>query len=702
MNSFLTIDPSKPQTIADFVSECWFSRWNYKYGLERQWFINIACFKGNQNVIWDDVSKRLREPEAPPWKVRLVVNLLQGAVRTNVSKIYRPRVEWDIIPPTTDPQDIQTAQLDKYVLQYYWKLLNLDAKLLDATEWMCQTGNVFLKVCWNPDKGPPFDVTHKDLLDTYYTNEPTEMAQRSGKLSGLSKLFKSLTGSTENNTTLRLGDLDVEVVSPFEMMLEPNAVSLEEANWVLRSKIQDVEVIKEDWGEYAKDVSADYSATSTNSQFNLRKRLQLLNNKTGQFVTSGGDIEENNAIIHELWIKPRGKGKLKNGLYAVICQGHVLNGNGKGVEFPYEHGRLPFIHMTEIPVKGTPWGTSVLEQLLNIQMDYNRTKSQLIENRNLMGRPKWLSPLGAKLDGNSITNEPGEVIEYSVGMKPEMVSPPSLPSYIENLLVSYRQDLEDISGQHEVSRAESPGEVRSGRGVIALIEQDETRLGPIIDRIDRSIAEIGKLSLSTLVQYVREDRLSRIIGDDDELMIQTWSGKALLGKNYGRPNIEYFDVRIATIAGLPNSRAAQSAFVDNLLTRQVLDPVSDRKLIFKLLGIGKAQNMLDNSRGHRSRAILENQAMSKGQQVQVFTYQDHAAHLEVLNAYRNSTEYDALPEEIKQLFVVHEQQHKEAQALVEVEPEILQRAAIQKLLMAHNIMPPVTGESGNQQQPISE
>ena len=120
--SIFNIDPGNPNTISSFVTDAWAVRHLYKYALERQWFLNIAWFKGNQNVIWDDVSRLLREPAAPPWRVRLVINLINGSIRTIVSKLIRPRYEPDVIPPTEDALDIETAALDKQVIQSYWKM----------------------------------------------------------------------------------------------------------------------------------------------------------------------------------------------------------------------------------------------------------------------------------------------------------------------------------------------------------------------------------------------------------------------------------------------------------------------------------------------------------------------------------------------------------------------------------------------------
>lgn len=649
-----------------FVNNLWERRNDYKFGLERQWYLNIAWYAGQQNVIWLNDSRQLMEPKVPSWRVRLNINLIQGHIRTLTAKLHKASVEFDVLPATTDEEDIALANIDKQVLEYYWKTLKLGIQSLNFLEWLTITGNAFYKVCWNPEKGDSVKINPEDLLGEYVDeNDPDAKS----KIKQIAARYQDLL-----DQQLKIGDVDVEVVSPLDILVDPLATCMEDALYVMTSSLQYIEKVKKTWGKKADEIKPQANEyLSATNQLQLKGKINRLQNKRGSVGTETSEM----TIVHELWFKPdQVKGYFKDGRHMVICQGKVL----KDEKFPYNHKKLPFIHCKEVEVKGSFWGTSTLEQLMPVQADYNKNRSQMVENRNLMSKPKWFVPRGSGINSNSLTSEPGEVVEHNIGMKPEPGHIPEMPSYVKDFNNLYRQDFEDISGQHEVSRAEAPGQVRSGRGILALIEQDETRLGPVIHRVDESTGELGKHILMLLAQYAKEERIARIVDENDELFTFAFSGKQLIGRNYGRPGVDYFDVRVATIPGMPNSRSAQLGLLDNLIERQVLNPQTDRNSILRLLNIGKVTRILDDTKAQRSVALQENYAMAAGQQVLAKAYQDHDSHLAVLHKYMNSQDYEQLEPNVQNLFLIHEQMHKELAAAKAIEPQVLLRQAQAKML----------------------
>ena len=675
---FSQLDKKNPKTIINFVQQSWTNRYRLKYDLERQWYLNIAWLAGKQNFIWNDAAKQLNEPPAPPWRVRMVINLISPQIRTYLAKLYKPQIEWDVLPATADSEDAQIAELDKSVLKNYWSTLKMTEKFLDLLEWMVYTGSAFGKVCYDPDLGEELLVTPQDLAEENYS-EGTPQFDEYNKY--LRKKFKSKFKTEDDYKYIKLGDVDLRVVSPFDIVIDPLALHMRDAKWLIETSVDYIDNIKAKWGVDVKAESLNNSGYT-----NFANKLRNISTRGSTVETVANDV----AYVHQLWIKPCEK--FPNGAEYILCQNKVL----KEGDNPYSHRKIPYVYFGEIPVKGRFWCTSTVEQLIPSQANYNRTKSQLIENRNLMSRPKWLVPKTAKIANNAITSEPGEVIEYNpAGGKPEQIAAPGIPSYVENMLIQDRADLEDISGVHEVSKAQAPGEVRSGRGILALIEQDETRIGPQYVKLDSCLEELGSLVLSTAAQYVKEERIAKMLGEDDSLNIFGWNGQQLIGKNYGRPGVNYFDVRVKSLAGLPNSRAAQMELLETLMNNGVLNPETDRELIFKLINIGQVNKQLDKARTHRTKALQENLILAQGQEVPVFVWQDHKAHLEILDEFRCSSKYEILPDEIKQLFLLHEQKHKEAIALKTAEPEVLLRKAVNKLMMVHGVIGNEEPQQGN-------
>jgi len=646
--SVLSTDFTDSEAIGSLVENLWTNRSATKYSLERQWYQNIAWYMGLQNLVWYQSANKLKEPDSPSWRVRLVVNHLQSMVRTVGAKIYKSAPEWDVLPATTDAVDLQTSQISNQVLQSNWYKMLMDEKSMEILLWMLVTGNGFAQHTWDPDAGSEIILPGDEGVELEFDD-------------------------------LHVGETACEVVPPFEMMFDPRAVKVRDATWALRSRITNIDELREDFPRAEK---IPLEKTSSSGHFlSFQDHLKGLTGRgtRDRFASSTLRDDRNTTVVHELWIPPRRRSKsgLKRGKFIVMAGGTILNG-AKGQDFPYIHGELPFAHFVEIPIPGRLWGTSTLEQLMPLQANYNRTKSQLIENRNLMSRPKWFNPRGSGITGTSLTSQPGEIVHHNPGLRPEPVEPPNIPPYVQNMLVHDKQDMEDISGVHEVSRAEAPGQIRSGRGVLALVEQDESRLNTVVRMFEKAIERIGRQNLSVSAQYVTETRMSRIVGENDELLLLTYDGNNLVGPNSSLPGVNYFDVRVKTVAGMPHSRAAATEMLGQLVELGALNPSqnpSHQRLLFKLLSIGQTIDHLDQARVHRSRQLQEIERILQGEGVRAEEWHDHAVHLEVLNDFRNSARYDILPPQAKQALQLHAKQHEEWIAYAAVKPQILVRKA---------------------------
>lgn len=646
--SILAADYSNPNEIVAAVNGVWECRSAMKFNLERQWFQNIAWYMGLQNLVWSNSAERLTEPRAPSWRVRMIVNHLQGMVRTIGAKLYKSAPEWDVLPATTDAIDLQVAQIGNQLLQANWYRMLMDEKVFEALLWALTTGNGFIEHTWDPDAGEP----------VYYPSEEGGVEQED----------------------LSVGETAVEVVPPFEMITDPNVTNFRDSPWAIRSKPMNYDLLCEQFPR--AEAIKNFTSESPRVHTKFQEHLKTLTSR-GPMANTRGDsssINKDTVIVHHLWVRPRRQSRtgLKRGKLVIIAGDTILNGNGKGVDFPYLHGELPFAHIIEVPVPGRLWGTCTLEQLLPLQGNYNRTRSQLIENRNLMSRPKWLVPRGSGVSADALTSEPGELVDHNPGLPPTALEPPNIPPYVQNMLTTDKLDMEDIAGIHEVSRGEAPGQIRSGSGVDALVEKDETRQGPVVRHIEAQLARLGRQNLAVSAQFVTEQRLAKIVGGNDELLLFNYSGNQLIGSNASLPGVSYFDVRVRTTSGLPNSRSGQQQLLGQLVEIGALQPQTnetDRRAIFKLLSIGRTIDSLDEARVHRSRQLQEIERIINGEDVRAEQWHNHRVHLEVLDDFRNSARYDILDPQIKAKLQAHSQSHKEWIAYNAIEPQILTRKA---------------------------
>jgi len=658
--NFSRVDWKDGKSVSAFVTERWRTRDQWKLPLERQWFLNVAWFLGQQNTILDGRNE-VHTPPVPPWRVRMICNLLSPHVRTAQAKLMRAKPIWDVVPATTDTDDVSIARVSKKTLEYYWRYLAMSSTVDEAIMWMFCTGGIMFKTCWDPDAGHEFSVTPYSM--SQYEDKPDEKT--------LINRFKDQFGWPHGNEklngqrqTMRLGEPAVEIASYFEVMPEHGKTRLEDCEWIIHSKLRTYDYVRNRYGKEAEKLRPIESESSDGLYY--QRRIQDLAGMFYNFGTTNSmQYDDEMVIVHELFVKP--SSHLPSGVHAVVCDDTVLSlGENK-------YRCLPFDHAREIIIPGRFWGACSLEQMMPIQSDYNRTRSHMIENRNMMSNPKWLVPMGSGVPKSSLTGEPGEVVPYTLGMKPEMVDPPSLPPYVETLLDRHRRDMEDISGFHEVTQARTPPNVRSGRAIMALKEGDDTRLTAVAERLDLALQGVGEKVLKVLHANVTEERLIKITGEDQALDVFTFKGTGIVGENE-KPGVNYFDVRVQLGSKIQQSRAATLDIVEALVKLQVLNPQGDRDRILNILNLGDAQPALDQTAMDRAMQNNENMLMLQGTPVEAAIGHNHGVHLEQLDKFRKSQDYRVAAEQnpgIDELFTMHREMHQDLQAREAVTPQIL-------------------------------
>ena len=521
------------EDIAAFCMNRWEKRAQHRAHLEKQWFTNVAQFLGYQYHAYSDAKQTLEATDAPPFRVRLVCNRLMLISRKVVSKALRQRPIWVAIPATGESEDQMVAIAGTKALEYYWRYVSMDRQLVDTFNWTSTTGNAFMHPYWDAAKGPELPL------------EEEEMEALPSNLRDVAK------------KGVFLGDICVETCSPFEVDPDPNCMRLEDATHLLHSKTRSLEYLTDRYGKDAEGLKPD-AGDDENLSLYYERRIQRISGPFGTAGSRNEDEDQNSLLTHTLYVMPTKR--IPKGLTAVVAGGRVL---AKSSLPPFK--QIPFVHFIEIPVPGQFWGTCSLQICIPLQSEYNRGRSQLIEIRNMMSKPKWLIPIGSGISKDELTSEPGERVEYNGPAKPESWVPPPVPDYVHKLLEYALKDMEDISSIHEVTQARAPSGVRSGVAIAQLQEQDDQMLAPAFMLAEKSIAKVGIWVLQLLHYYVKEDRMIRIVGKNRQVESMAFSGHSLLGPNAEKIGVNYFDVECQMGSQLPQSKLARAQFVIDLV-----------------------------------------------------------------------------------------------------------------------------------------
>lgn len=643
LRSFFDTDWTDAKDIVSFVGGMWDTRRQRRSWIERQWYINIAFFLGHQWLEWDATRGQLYRPNAPPWRVRLTANLLQGVSRKIVSTIMRQKPIWTVMPATGDQDDVVTARVSEKVLKYYWGgPLAADPKFHEAMMWMTTTGLGIWRLHWDATKSSELILDAEDVEDENLKDK-------------LQKLKK------KGKNRINLGEAVLEVKSPFQIDPDPWATSFEEVKWLLDTTMRPKQWLVDRYPE-AEDIEAD----DVDELHHFEKRIQDLAGPNSSAFSSGRSSagashgQSDMINVHEVWGLPFGK--FHRGIYAVVAGDRVLDvrknqfrANGEVV--------LPYSFFEEIRVPGRLWPTCALEQAVSLQAEYNQGRSQVIESRNQMGKPKWLVPKGANLGDYALTSEPGEVVEHTFGHAPVAWTPPPLPPYVLRTLELTRSDIQDVTQIHDVTQGKQPGSVRSGKAINSLAEQDLSILAPTISGIEYQLMRFGSMHLELVSRKVKEPRILKITGKNSFYEVTQFKGSDLVGeRNKDKPGINYFDVRVSLGSQMPLTPDGRRAFISELTQAGILDAKEDKRRILELLEIGSEEPLYDDVRlditnqRQEIRIIMENEIP-----MQVQTYDEDLIHLETLDNFQKTPEYarnrtdatDAIMED-------HRQQHIQA------------------------------------------
>lgn len=603
--------------------------------MKRQWYLNMAFYKGDQYV--DYINGKLINIPMPSQRAKLVINRIKPVVRTEVSRMTSQEPSAEVVPASNEEQDVMAAQAAEAVFNSLRERLNLQGVLRQAAWWCSVTGIGYIKTYW----------------DKNYENE-------------------------DPNGEIVTGDHCYSSVSPFNILVPDLLLEdIEEQPYVLNVFTKSLEWVKIHYPEVME--REGWVPTIVGASEVMES--QYLNLKGSE----ANNAKPDSCLVIEAWIKPGHTAILPKGGRVLMVDDLVVSCDQEGI--PYKHGQYPFAKIDSIQ-SGSYYGTSVVEDLIPLQREINRTRSQLIEARNLTSKPGFFFRTGS-MDVSKWTSAPGQAIDIKPGSEfPQPIPLPQIPSYVENMQDRYLTDVEDISGQHQVSKGNAPAGVTAGTAIQFLQEADNSYMAVTHASIEDCMKKVAQQTIALAVQYWDSARLVKYVGKDGQINAKYLSQIDLKTGT---------DIRIEGGSSLPVSKAARIALFMDLMTRGAI-PV-DQAL--KLMNLPSMKAYYDLTEVDEKQAQRENVAMSElppeqtaqareqitaqiqamippeipGMEnpmasqtlelanqpvIEVHEWDNHDAHIEVHTRFMKGQEYEMLDDAIKNEFELHLQAHEDA------------------------------------------
>ena len=588
---------------------------------ELQWKKNLAMYNGKQYLQVTRAGRfqgQLVELPKDNNKKRRTVNRTAPIVRTEISRLVSQKPSVSVLPASSDDQDMFAALAGEQVWESHSARRSFITVETSCAFWVSVTGNGFIKTYWD---------------DSAYDRDADV-----------------------------LGDVIYEAISPFNLSVpDLREEDIEKQPFVINFYTKPVDWLRMFYAEELKGIELTPSALAAN---------EILES-TYLNISESTKTQPDSCMVYEFWVKPGGSKLLPNGGYFVLVDKTIVAYSDQGI--PYRHGEYPFAHAGNI-ITGKFYRRSVLDDTNELNEDYNSWRTQLNEARTVMAHPQILAQKGS-VSAARWSNQTGLMIEYKLGFaKPEPIPLATMPSYVLQEGNNILADIEDISGQHQVSKGNVPAGVTAATAISYLQEKDDDFLVPAYQSFEQLCEKVARQTLTLCVQFWDVPRLVKVAGDDNEFDVQQLSGSDIKNGT---------DIRVEAGSALPTSKAARQQFIIDLMNMQAVPMEKGLELLdiggapklMDQLNVDKRQAQRENVRmkGLSAEEIMANQQLyamqpmmdQQSQQplsippvVSVNEFDNHAVHIETHNNFRKSQAYLFLDPAVKQEFEKHVKLHE--------------------------------------------
>ena len=619
----LPYDPTEPERKLIGEVEEKFNRWRRDRLMhEPQWFVNHAFARGHHYVEWSGIDQRLIVPPAPRHREHRTINLVQPKVRARLAKFLKNRPVPVVVPATSDIEDKQNAEATTKALDYAWRKFQLERCYRDALLHASHTGHGYWWFHW-------------DEMALGRVLVPDEATGRESVQEGL------------------LGDIKVEVSGPWEVLVaDPSLTYIGDQPEIIRVKIRSVKDVQAMYSEAAPYLKGD---ADDDQAFRYERQVATITSRglgaagTIEERRPGGEVGTTSVLVKELLSRPCAK--YPKGRVVRTAGGVLLE---QANELPYGFWDLanpyPVVDFVDMALPGQYWGTTVLEQIIEPNREYNLIRSKIDESLKLMMHPKVFAARQHQMLKGAFTSEAGEVIEVHLPPNmpfPQPWVPPNVASDAWRILEMIKKEIDDIS--HVFPEAEGRvGASTSGFQTNLLQEATDAVHAPDIRAHELCIEEAAIKMRRVMKWGYQVPRLITVMGRNMQPEAMEFSQSQI---------DEQADIIVQAGSALPTLRGAKIQSVLELYNAQVLgdpaDPAVKRKTL-KLLEMGTVEEAIDQAQLDEKQALLENLDFQKMVEVKPPDFwEDHTIHYDTHTALLKSPDVRQWPDEKKLAVVVH-------------------------------------------------
>lgn len=436
----------------------------------------------------------------------------------NLSLTWTSRIledaPWVKCWPSEPGVDQAAAEVANDILDNCKQLHDFDDMSATAAERVQHHTAVGIKAVWDPLIGPP-----SPGIPVY------------DEASGLPRYDENgepvLEGKGEP-----LGDVRWDLVTVFDYGTD-GAENIEDSIWCFFER----------WGD-------EWEARSLLDAAGLEPKVDV------EPYTDTWGVKREGVRITELWWRPGAR--FPKGLYCVQvgCQPVMA------IPFPYNHHELPLAVWKCGARRGSPFGSSHVDDAVEIQMSINENVAALQTQSRQIASQKLIAP-GAVIEAWENGNQMVAVEDEAQARIIRYIEPPPRSMVLVQSLEDNEKALYTVYGLNEVlSGAENVKSGTSAKSIAYLNKLDSMKMSGASRSLNKMVVRLARQTLKLYQQFVQLPRLARITGDVGLAAAKQFVGADLAG----------VDVKIESASGRSQMRAEVSAQAQEQVLAGNMDP----------------------------------------------------------------------------------------------------------------------------------
>lgn len=381
-------------------------------------------------------------------EVKPKTNLVFSSIETLTATITanKPR----IIVVAREPRgEALSNKVQKY-LDYVWDKADMDFKLPILARELMITGNSFFRV---------------------YYNQMTE-------------------------------ELDIDLLPAMWVVVEPSAMRIEDAQWIIVSRPYSYDKIKMLFPDETKDLIAGMEEKTDElipPSIAGSEGMQIYSpvvTTTGQSVTVYSEgakqtVEEygNMVKLTEAWLR-----------YDLAHWDYILIANNIIIKHEqFEMTRPPIVHFGLYRTAFSLWAVGDVQQVYEKQLEINKRSQQLLEWLKIVANPPIVIDPASGFEsdtriraGTKIPVQPAQIA---------WLQPPSLPAELLTNVEMNKKDIEQVLGNPEILQGIRPAGIESGKALQNLYEFANVRVLSRVRIIEAGLKELAEILIENLAKH---------------------------------------------------------------------------------------------------------------------------------------------------------------------------------------------------------